>query len=248
MPGSISAGAVSPAGSLPESPTSSEPRFGLLMQLEDLPAAVRRLAFELLRDALGQRGRDLPPVLFSRYGLRAGPDFYLADVLEAVGLRDEPLETFLPSFKADLEAALDSPRVQLDAALAALIDEARQRQMAVGVLSGLAQPTAEKLMDRLGLKERGVSLHVLGDVEAYYPRADSWLKVAKAVGLSARACLVLAGHAQACRAALAAGMHVVVVPDEFTSFQDFGGADRVLERLDEVSPQELLDTILVRAR
>ncbi len=45
------------------------------------------------------------------------------------------------------------------------------------------------------------------------------------------------------KAALSAGMRCVVVPDEFTVFQDFSGADVILDLESEFDPDELLNML-----
>ena len=66
-----------------------------------------------------------------------------------------------------------------------------------------------------------------------YPTAETWSKLAHHCGLAPRRCVALVSSAGACRAALAAGMRCIGVPDEFTAYQYFGGADFLVNKLDE---------------
>jgi beta-phosphoglucomutase-like phosphatase (HAD superfamily) len=61
----------------------------------------------------------------------------------------------------------------------------------------------------------------------------------KAIGVPARRCVTVVESAVACNAALEAGLRCVVVPNEFTAYQDFGGADQVVEDLKDVHANEL---------
>jgi hypothetical protein len=45
----------------------------------------------------------------------------------------------------------------------------------------------------------------------------------------------------ACKTALSAGMRCVVVPNNFTEFEDFGGSDYVLDSLDGGVLEEVFD-------
>ena len=68
---------------------------------------------------------------------------------------------------------------------------------------------------------------------------DATLKVAKEMSKSPRQCVVLAGTMESCKSALSAGMQCVALPDRFTAFQDFSGAQEVLESQEDLDPQEL---------
>jgi beta-phosphoglucomutase-like phosphatase (HAD superfamily) len=87
-------------------------------------------------------------------------------------------------------------------------------------------------MDKLGLDEKGTVVLSNGSQDKHLPSSDSWLKLAKSMKVPASCCVVIASSSRACKAALSAGMRCVALPDKFTSFQDFGGADFVLESLD----------------
>ena len=45
--------------------------------------------------------------------------------------------------------------------------------------------------------------------------------------------------AESAKGALAAGMNVLAVPDAFTDFQDFGGANAVCDSLKDIVPNNL---------
>ena len=77
-----------------------------------------------------------------------------------------------------------------------------------------------------------------------FPTADAWLKIAKQLGTKPQLCIVLASRSTACKAALSAGMRCIVIPDQYTSFQDFGGADFVV---DEAEPS-VVETVLELVR
>ncbi|MBN1269928.1 MAG: HAD hydrolase-like protein [Kiritimatiellae bacterium] len=235
-----------PSKEQPAAPQTPEPLFAVLIELEGVAFNGRKAAYELLRDALKEQRIDFSPTHFSRHCLLAAPDFYVANLLEALGAKKTSAEKFIEDIKSGLDMFYASSQVKLDKHVLHVIEEARKRNIAVGVLSALPRETASMLMSRLGLKEQGGQLFTFDDVEAEYPRADTWLKIAKAMSKSPRACVVFAGDAQSCRAALAAGMHCVALPDEFTAFQDFGGADMVLDDLGEMAPGELLDAVLPR--
>jgi beta-phosphoglucomutase-like phosphatase (HAD superfamily) len=65
------------------------------------------------------------------------------------------------------------------------------------------------------------------------PTAQDWLQLAKEMGISTALCTVAATSASSSKAALCAGMRCFAVPDRLTAFQDFSGADYVIESLDD---------------
>jgi beta-phosphoglucomutase-like phosphatase (HAD superfamily) len=80
-----------------------------------------------------------------------------------------------------------------------------------------------------------------------YPRADAWEGLARAMSILPGRCVALATSGDACKAALAAGMRCVAVPDRFTAFHDFSGADLVADRgLDDASARRILDLLEAR--
>ena len=55
------------------------------------------------------------------------------------------------------------------------------------------------------------------------------MKMARELGRSSRRTVVFSSSSRACKSTLSAGMRAVAVTDQFTAFQDFGGAELVLE-------------------
>jgi beta-phosphoglucomutase-like phosphatase (HAD superfamily) len=80
-------------------------------------------------------------------------------------------------------------------------------------------------------------------VSKVFPSADIWLKTAKAMNIKSRRCLAVGGNMAACKSAMSADLRCLAVPDDFTSFQDYSGADLVLENPDEMSAKDILDTV-----
>jgi beta-phosphoglucomutase-like phosphatase (HAD superfamily) len=51
---------------------------------------------------------------------------------------------------------------------------------------------------------------------------------------------VLVSSNTACKAALAAGLRAVAIPDDFTAHQDFGGADIIVDSASDIDAGEIL--------
>ena len=110
----------------------------------------------------------------------------------------------------------------------------------LGALTTIPDDAARTLAERLGLAALDVHVVSFPADSRAFPGGDVWLKAAKAVGCRARRTVAVAGSGSSCRSALAAGMRCIAVPDAFSSFQDFGGADAVVERIADVDLPSVL--------
>jgi HAD superfamily hydrolase (TIGR01509 family) len=73
-----------------------------------------------------------------------------------------------------------------------------------------------------------------GDYERTKPEPDPYLAAAERFDLEPAECIVIEDSERGLRAAVAAGMRCLVVPNAFTRHSDFAGAHRVLESVREV--------------
>ncbi len=101
-------------------------------------------------------------------------------------------------------------------------------------------------MARLALNQTAC-LHVMKKKADDLPTPDSWLSLLKAMPVGPRCAIALVDGALACKSALAVGMHCCVVPDRFTGWQDFAGADLVEEKISDLKLNDIL-ALLTTAR
>jgi beta-phosphoglucomutase-like phosphatase (HAD superfamily) len=223
---------------------TKESPFAILFELETIAANGRRAAFEVLKSILAEHNTKLEQAHFSRFCLHPSPDQYLPELLDVLGVKLSA-DKLAEDITSGLVMHLTSGNTSLSKGVAAILNEAKSRGVALGALTALPESSAKNVVKKLGLAEWDISLYSAADeIDEVFPRSDSWLKLAKAIGRSPRRCLVFVSHKMSCRSALAAGMNCVAVPDEFTAFQDFGGADKVLDTLEDVPAQELLAELL----
>jgi beta-phosphoglucomutase-like phosphatase (HAD superfamily) len=216
----------------------------LILELDGVALDTRATLCETATASLKKAGVKLNPALFARYGLKAsaaGVAQSLVQHLDVSGLTAEALEGTLA---ASLEAHLSGP-AKLNPAVEKLIKAALHRGLPVALLTALPEELARATADRLGLTASNVRVFAFKDDESSgFPRADIWLKVAKAMGKSARFCVAVTSSQVSAKTALSSGMRCVVAPDSFTGFHDFGGADIILESWDDMSANELLDAVV----
>jgi beta-phosphoglucomutase-like phosphatase (HAD superfamily) len=168
------------------------------------------------------------------------------DLLAALGATKQSVAKLVEDVKSGIALHLTSTSPSLPGALMKILKEARRRGAALGAVTCLPKNTADPLMASLGLQDMGVNLLSLEpDPEEQFPGPDSWLKLAKSCSRKDWAhCTVLAASMSACRTALSAGMSCVAIPDSFTSFQDFSGADWIVEDLDDADVPAIVDFLV----
>lgn len=222
-----------------ENPASAH---AVLFLLEGLAGVGHKATFDVLTSILGEQGLKFTPIHMSRYCLHSHPELYLADVLEALGSGRQAADGLMEDIKSGIEMQLSSKKQALPKGLDVLFEEVRKQGVQLAALTALPEGPAQSLFSNLGLEELGVKLVVMDtdpSGEHDFPRADSWLKLAKNLKKNPIYCAVLAGDMATCKSALWAGMRCVVVPDSFAAFQDFGGADAVIDDIDDADTSEI---------
>lgn len=215
---------------------------GLVFELEQLAVPGQRLLFEACQKVLKDKQIALTPVMWSRFGLGAPLAEALTRLL-AMADRKSPAGDKLALEVQDLFLrAIARPSVKLNGALEELLTAAARSNIKAGALSFLPGERAQALLGHLGLQER-VGLQVVSKTGIVAPTPDAWLMTCKAIGVPARCCVALVSSALANNAALEAGVRSVVIPDEFSAYQDFGGADLVVEDLKDVQVKALLSLL-----
>lgn len=71
------------------------------------------------------------------------------------------------------------------------------------------------------------------------PHPDVFLEAARRIGAAPQNCIVIEDAQWGVRAAVAAGMRVIVVPNTWTRDHNFEGAERILTSLSELNPSHL---------
>lgn len=216
--------------------------FGVVFELEELAFPGRRMIFETLSSVLKEKKIQLTPVLFSRYCLRRSVDQNLTALLNALDKRKLSVEKLTKAVNEQFNRSLAKASLAVDPFLGTILSEAKKEDAVTGALSALPSESALSVMTRLGLDE-SVELQVFQNTSENFPTPDCWLNLAKTLGLHPRQCVALVTCATSCRSALAAGMRCVAIPDEFTVFQDFGGADIFVEGGEKLGLKKLMSLL-----
>ena len=224
-------------------PHAPAPVYAVLFQLEDVAVNGRKIAYDILKKALGEQKIDLPLTVFSRYCLNPTPQTYIPAMMEPLGIRKVSADKLVDHVTSAIAEQASASSIKLNPGLGKILQLARERNFVIGVISTWTEELGQALLAKLGLNDLGARLFSFKDVNKIFPSADIWLKTAKAISIKPRRCLVVGGNMAACKSAMSADLRCVAVPDEFTSFQDYSGADLILENLDEMTAKEILNTV-----
>jgi putative hydrolase of the HAD superfamily len=219
--------------------TAPPPVFtGLVFELEKLAIPGQRLLFEACQKVLKDKQVVLTPVLWSRLGLATSLAQGLGRLLATLDKKSPAADKLTQAIQDIFFREIARPAVKLNADLNALLTEAAKLNIKIGALSCLPAEQAQALLVHLGLQER-VRLRVMQKADLSVPTPNCWLLTCKAIGVPARRCVAVVESTAACNAALEAGLRCVVAPNEFTAYQDFGGADQVIEDLKDLHAKDL---------
>lgn len=207
------------------------PQLALLVELENLAVGGRGIVFDVLRTVLADKGITLRPSMFSRYCIHRSPAQYLPAILKLADKTRLSDEKLAGEILEGVSLSMADGGNKLNAGFTALLDAAEKAGMMIGFLSCCSEETSSALLGRLGVdQETATVLTCCGDTK-HDPTPDAWLKLAKQLGVPPRQSIAVTTSSLSCKAALSAAMRCVAVPDDYTEFQDFGGADMVLDEL-----------------
>lgn len=205
----------------------------LLFELDNVAVEGRELIYDVLSGILEEKGVAFSFAMFCQFCLYPPVKNFIPTILAKSGRARMSEEKLTAEVNEAVNAMFVDGNIKLNAGMGDVLNAAIASGASLGAFSSFDQATSMKIMDKLGLVEKGATVLANPSEDKSMPSTDAWLKLAKGMKTPASCCLVIASSSRACKAALSAGMRCVVLADKFTSFQDFSGADRVLDSLDE---------------
>jgi HAD superfamily hydrolase (TIGR01509 family) len=212
--------------------TLPRPVHAVVFDMDGLLFDTEALFRDAMMAAAGDMGRDLPEHVHLRLiggnlaGERVilaehfGPDFVLDDYYRQVRLHyDEMAEA----------------GIALKAGAAELLDHLREIGVPCAIATSSSHAHVERNLSQHGLGGRFRAVIARGDSERGKPHPDPYLRAAQVLGESPRHCLALEDSHNGVRAAHAAGMMTVMVPDLLEPTDEMHGlCVRILSSLHEV--------------
>ncbi len=222
---------------------ATPPTHALMIELEYAAAKIRKVEFEAIRRGIEPKGVALTPIAFSRSPMSPLHRTAVTDILLDAGKRVDAIEKAVAHVDKSV-ADYCQNEAEPDVGLANLIKAAQARNVSVIAFTALLEKHANVLMSRLELDEMGVHLIIPEKIKESFPQADDWLKMLKQLRMESVVLVAIVSSQVACKGALTAGATCIVIPDEFTAYQDFSGAKFVLDNLIDENPETLLNLTL----
>ena len=197
---------------------------------------------------------DTPKIYFRhmrRLLLRHNAKISDADVANLVGrhLEDELAYinkkyglhiTLLEFVKETITSAKgDFAELQLDPCLARLLQDLSFAGAKLAIASNGPRKNMDLVISRLGIGEYFSAVVSADDVKKYKPFPDVYLAALKKLGASPKNCVAIEDTEIGLKSAKAAGLRVVVIPNEFTVGSDFSGASLVANGFKGLTPKVL---------
>jgi HAD superfamily hydrolase (TIGR01509 family) len=125
----------------------------------------------------------------------------------------------------------------------ALMREAAQRGLLLGVASNSGNGWVEDGLRRLGLRELISAVVTRDMVINPKPAPDIYLKAVQTLGVEPRSAVALEDSEPGCRAARAAGIPTIAIPNRFSERQDLSVANLVVRSARELTVERLEEMI-----
>ena len=215
----------------------------ILLELDNVAANGRRFIYDSLKTILKGKGTELSPTKFSRYCLDRSLAVFIPEILEQVGGKRLSPATIIDALNGRIKKWASDKDRKPPPVFQDMMKKAAKASISIGAFASLNEESARQLATHLGLSEDDVPIMSPASEEKRFPSTDVWQKLARSLSVPQTACVAIVTTAQSCRTALAAHMRCIVIPDEFSTFQDFGGADHVLEEFDRTVVKVTFDLL-----
>jgi beta-phosphoglucomutase-like phosphatase (HAD superfamily) len=211
--------------------------YAVIIELEGSLTGGRRMLFDALKKLFKKEKLNLDEATFIRHALIPAPVDALPALIEALDGEGVSID----KMQAALLEALQSGEVEMTStpSLRKLIEACKKQGIPVTATSCLPAEAAEAVLKKSGLEEAGVKLHVVKGASAC-PGKKDWIEICHSLSRMPHRCFALVSTGAACHASLSVDLRVIAVADEFTSAQDFGGAEMVAEFVAEFDLGALL--------
>ena len=122
---------------------------------------------------------------------------------------------------------------------------AKELGLRIGLASSSKRAWIDKYLAQLGISHYFEAIRTAEDVALVKPHPELYELALKDLGVQPHEAIAIEDSPNGARAAAAAGMHYIVVPNPVTKFLTFDGEPRTVPSLTELSLQALLEAVRV---
>ncbi|MBB3172375.1 HAD superfamily hydrolase (TIGR01509 family) [Endobacter medicaginis] len=205
----------------------------VIFDMDGLILDTETLAMDALVSAGAELGYDMPRS-FCHLMIGAPADRCRELVVERYGA-DFPLERYFELQEIHLRRLVDAGRMQLKRGVLELLDWLDAQGIRRAIATSSSRARTDHHLGLMGIAQRFEHIVTRDDVTRGKPNPDPFLTAAKKLGIAPAHCLVLEDSFNGIRAAHAAGMRVIMVPDLLDPTDEIRGlAHRVVPSLHDV--------------
>ncbi|MDP2624645.1 MAG: HAD family phosphatase [Candidatus Peregrinibacteria bacterium] len=210
----------------------------VICDLDGLLIDSEQLHFEAYRYILGDYGVTVTRQMFIDAWLSGtiyGTHYYLKEA----GITDKDEIARARARKTDRYVEIAAGRLKLMPGVEGFLKRLNQVGIPMGVGTGGYRKEYEFSIKECGLNPYVQAMVGGDDAPRNKPAPDIFLEVAKRLNADPEQCVVFENSVVGLNAGLAAGMHCIVIPSDFTADQDFSKADELFSSIEEVDLSKL---------
>ncbi len=220
----------------------SAPERALFFELEFLAVSGWTFMYEAVKVVLAEHKVKMTIPMFAKYFAKKSPAAAVNSIaldLEIESLADDSV---MDKIRAAYIEGIKT-KGSCSKGLIKLIGDLKKHGIKLGALTCLDQDVVDGILKKLKLSSDDIYIMNSEHCSRAVPTAQDWLQLAKETGESTTLCTVASTSAFSTKAALCAGMRCFAIPDKMTAFQDFSGADYVIDSLDDEAEELVLKLI-----
>ncbi|GBR02525.1 HAD family hydrolase [Acetobacter oeni] len=202
-------------------PSGQEPVRGVIFDMDGLLLDSETLAMEALVLAGADLGHDVS-MSFCRMMIGVPADGCRRLVREAWG-GDFPIDRFFALQEVHLRHLVDTGRLALKKGVEPLLDLLDRLELPRAIATSSSRLRTDHHLKLVGLFDRFDAIVTRDDVTAGKPDPEPYLTAAARIGIPPDYCLALEDSHSGARAAHAAGIRVIVVPDLLDATDEIRG-------------------------
>lgn len=211
----------------------------LVFELEGVAFPVRASLYALFEKEAAALGAKVGRAVFARCGYSTVPEAIVASLALQMKLTESARKKLTETLRVHLAQTLAAEKTAPAKGVVELLKKASADGIRLAAITALPEEPAQAALARLAGGALTIALATVEKADKYYPGPDVWAKAVKAAGSTPRSAAALATSSVSCKSAIAIGLRSAALPDDFTSCQDFSGADRVLEALADLDLGDL---------